>query len=136
MTVVESYWMRKWLDVLLETGQHPPKIDPHPFGGYIKINPDPDKVFNSPKMSIAYINQKIAKFYGVQDSRVIGYDTHGHTGKYEPHFHILQKTKSNVISINHLNIKNYNNEIATEIFYGLLEIIIEIYIRDKKNEKN
>lgn len=123
---------------IIETGSVPPLKIFDDVGGYIKIDPNPEIVKNSTRISITYINTNIASYYGI-DPRILAYDSHGHRGlsSFDPHFHLFQKNKSN----GYYNVKIHSDhkimhKIYIELFHLILEHIIIKYLKDINDENN
>ena len=117
-------------EILLEDKQR--KVEGDSRTGLIKleyeIDPVTKKYFG--KFSLAYINIEMAKFYAQKDSRILGIDTMGHRGIVEMHCHFRNK----YLAVPNLNSTPY--PVALVTFMEWVEVIEEIYRRDKNEKTN
>ena len=121
-------------EIIQESGAIPKKVYKDDIGGRIIITPDPELSDIDTKFSISYINEKMAKVYGV-NARILGYDSHGHQGllRTDPHLHILQKNKN----VGYLNSPlDLNYEQVFNLFSEILESIIQDYTMKSSNKND
>ena len=89
----------------------------------------------STKFSISYVNQEMAKYYNVKE-RILGYDSHGHTGKLEPHIHLPFKKKGYVsLDKSTMTLKPNQFRVILKIFLEIHSALLNRYEQDIKNGK-
>jgi hypothetical protein len=105
------------------------------YGGMIKLEPDPTIIKIPSRFSLSYINSSIAQYYKI-DNRIIGLDSHGHSGKFEPHLHLFSKTKNSGYFKSPLQLVDWKYEHIIDLFYNLYFAFLKRYTKDITNDKN
>jgi hypothetical protein len=99
------------------------------LGGFVKIRPDPRISSKPDTFSMSYINNTIAKFYGVSP-RILGYDSHGHRGLPQPHLHGFSTSRKDGYFKMDQSVLNHDYRVSIKIFFGLYTTLIHKYKQD------
>jgi len=110
-----------------------PLIIKDEYGGFLKIQPNPSLNQNPTRFSLAYINESMAKFYGIHP-RILGLDSHGHRGIPEPHLHGFTNKNKGYFKLKN-EVLEHSFETIVETFYGLYSSLIDKYQEDLKMAK-
>jgi hypothetical protein len=122
-------------EIIVESPRMSRLVVPDSYGGFIKIEPNPDETETPTKFSISYINPTMATFYGV-NSRILGYDSHGHLGYPQPHFHgFKRKSRDGYFTAPSSSMTLQFSE-NINLFYGMYFALINRYEQDTKNGTN
>lgn len=114
-------------EFIAETGNDV-KVIPDNYGGDIRIRPDP-KINPRPNtFSISYINETMARCYGIQP-RILGFDSHGHRGYPDPHLHVLSRKKKDQINLGN-SIMRHSYLVILTTFFELYSAIILKFKKD------